>query len=85
MSTAVRSAKLNKTPLYPSETLKPDKGLKPGPIFPDAIIQDTGLYGAKYDSSTRWPDQIVDPAKVGAVYVEERSQYTKIARVFRRS
>lgn len=41
----LRGAKLDKTPLYPGRTLKPSKGLKPGPIFPSAVLQGVTLTG----------------------------------------
>jgi hypothetical protein len=67
----LRGTKLDETPLYPSETLSPSDDLFPGPIFPDARIQNTGLEGAKYDSKTQWP-QHPTPEDTGAIKVEKR-------------
>lgn len=72
----LRGAKLNETPLYPSETLYPSKDLYPGPIYPDAIIQNTGLSKVKYDAATKWPGHI-DPSKVGAVEVKRGRLFGK--------
>jgi hypothetical protein len=65
----LRGAKMDKTPLYPSETLYPPIPL--GPIYPDATISRTGFSEAKYDSETKWPRNI-DPETLSAVKVEKR-------------
>jgi uncharacterized protein YjbI with pentapeptide repeats len=62
----LRGAKLDETPLHPSETLFPSEDLYPGPIYPDATIQNTTFSKAKYDSDTKWPKHI-NPATVGAI------------------
>src|SRR5215203_6178 len=44
----LRGAKLDETPLYPSENLFPSEGLKPGPIYPAVNHNDAKFNGAKY-------------------------------------
>ncbi len=73
--TDLRGAKFNATMLTPSTTLYPSPGLAPGAIAPggtplrDATLQAIALVGAKYDSSTEWPEGF-DPSAHGAVRVE---------------
>ncbi len=64
-------------PLYPSENLYPSAGLYPmgTPVgvqpLPDANLREANIRGAKYDSSTEWPENY-DPAENGAVLCEPR-------------
>lgn len=62
----LRGAKVDKTPLYPSATLHPSTGLKPAPIYPDAITQNAWFDKAKHDAGRRWPSHI-DLDKIGAI------------------
>ncbi len=71
----LRGAKLSATQLTPSEYLAPGEGLTPGSIsfggkpLADAITQGITIRGAKYDSSTEWPEGF-EPSKGGAVFVD---------------
>jgi hypothetical protein len=61
----LRGAKLDKTELYPSETLFPSEDLFPGPIYPDASLSGVKLSGAKFDKHTAWPEGF-DAVRAGA-------------------
>ncbi len=78
----LRGAKFNATMLTPSTSLYPSADLTPGAIAPggkplgDAKLQAITLKGAKYDSSTEWPDDF-DPSAHGAVCVDEEHHWLR--------
>jgi hypothetical protein len=64
--------------VFPGPNVFPSEGAPAGePQVGDATFEKTGVEGAIYDDSTRWPEDF-DPDEAGAVHVKKRSLWWRL-------